>query len=185
MCCCIFASQLWRFAHDLEIGEMVVLPRKRQKVLAVGRIAGDYVYTPRDYQEPLPHTRKVEWLVKDVPRANFDQDLIRSFNSLLTLSQVRIDNAESRIERVVNVYLGNEQALESTASISSSEDEDDDVGKEDIEQSIDDRIIERIRERFREHRLEYLVARILKAVGYTVLETKPGPDGGVDIVAGR
>ena len=38
------ASQLWHFANDMQIGEMIVLPRKRLKVVAIGKIAGDYVW---------------------------------------------------------------------------------------------------------------------------------------------
>ena len=179
-----YASQLWRFAHELKVGEMIVLPRKRPKVVAVGRIVGDYVYNPDKSQAPLPHTRKVEWLVEDVPRAIFDQDLKNSFTSQLTVSQVRKDNAEARIQHVANVYLGTEQVVETPQPVSSSDDLVDGDDRVNLEESINDRIIERIRERFREHRLEYLVARILEAEGYTVLETKPGPDSGVDIVAG-
>ena len=179
-----YASQLWRFAHELKVGEMIVLPRKRPKVVAVGRIVGDYVYNPDKSQAPLPHTRKVEWLVEDVPRAIFDQDLKNSFTSQLTVSQVRKDNAEARIQHVANVYLGTEQVVEPPQPVSSSDDLVDGDDRVNLEESINDRIIERIRERFREHRLEYLVARILEAEGYTVLETKPGPDSGVDIVAG-
>ena len=163
---------------------MVVLPRKRPKVIAVGRIAGEYVYNPDESQHPLSHTRKVEWLVQDVPRAIFDQDLKNSFTSQLTVSQVRKDNAEARIQHAANVYLGNEHVEEPPPLVSSSDDLVDDDDRLNLEESINDRIIERIRERFREHRLEYLVARILEAEGYTVLETKPGPDSGVDIVAG-
>ena len=50
---------------------------------------------------------------------------------------------------------------------------------------INDRIVERIRQRFSGIGLEYLVAEILRASGYRALETRPGPDGGIDIVAGR
>lgn len=178
------ASQLWHFANDMQVGEMIVLPRRQPRVIAVGTIAGDYSYDPDKSQAPLPHTRKVEWLVEDVPRENFDEDLKRSFGSHRTISQIRKDNAEARIRQVINAYLGDEQMVEPIPLVSSSEDLDDEAVDVNLEETINDRILERIRERFREHRLEYLVARILEAEGYTVLETKPGPDSGVDIVAG-
>ena len=178
------ASQLWRFVHDMQLDDMIVLPRKRHRVIAVGRITGNYLYNADESQAPLPHTRKVEWQVQDLPRANFDEDLKHSFTSQLTVSQVRKDNAEARIQQVVNVYLGIEQMTELPPQVSSPDDLIDDTDTVNLEESINDRIIERIRERFREHRLEYLVARILEAEGYTVLETRPGPDSGVDIVAG-
>ena len=107
-----YASQLWRFAHEFKIGEMIVLPRRQPKVIAVGKIVGDYVYEPSDDKAPLPHTRKVEWHVQDIPRANFDQDLNSSFNSRLTISQVGRNNAEARIKQTLSAYLDEESSAE-------------------------------------------------------------------------
>ena len=177
-----YASQLWRFAYELKMDEMIVLPRKRPKVIAVGKIAGDYVFDSSGSQAPLPHIRKVEWQVQDVPRANFDQDLKHSFTSQLTVSQIRKDNAEARILQVVNAYLGDEQMTEPIPLISSPEDlDDEDVN---LEETINDRILERIRQRYHRHDLETLVDEILKAEGYVTLKTEAGPDGGADILAG-
>ena len=178
------ASQLWRFAHELNVGETIVLPSKRAKVVAVGKIAGDYVYMPSDYEAPLPHTRKVEWMVEDVPRANFDQDLIYSFASQLTVSRVRRDDAEARIQQVVNAYLGEESNVEPISSSPRTEPTVDEDSIPDLEEHIDGRIVQRIRERFPRHELERLVESVLIAEGYTTLRTEPGPDGGADILAG-
>lgn len=185
-----YASQLWRFAYELKVGEMIVLPRKRPKVIAVGRIAGDYVYDASRTKSPLPHTREIEWMVQDVPRANFDSDLLRSINSNRTVFEVSRNNAEGRINGVVNAYLGNEQIeLEVDVPVPDSTtieslDEYDDAPVLDLEQEIRDRIIGRIRDKYREHDLETLVDEILKAEGYVTLKTKAGPDGGADILAG-
>ena len=184
------ASQLWRFAHDMRVGEMVMLPRRQARVIAVGNIVGDYVFNPNETYAPLPHTRKVEWRVQDVPRANFDSDLLRSINSNRTIFQVSRNNAEGRINGVVNAYLGNEQIVPDAdvsapnpATIELPE-EYEDAPVLDLEQEIRDRIIERIRQRYREHDLETLVDEILKAEGYVTLKTKAGRDGGADILAG-
>ena len=177
----IESSQLWRFAAEIEIGDMVVMPRQRLRTIAVGKITGQYIY---DDQAPRPHTRKVEWQVRDIPRDNFDTDLLNSIGGLATVFQPRADNSEVRIERVMNTYLGDEQDSEPIPSSLGPELVDEDDTRENLEEIINNRIVERIRLKFREHRLEYLVARILEAEGYTVLETKPGPDSGVDIVAG-
>lgn len=179
-----YASQLWRFAHELKVGEMIVLPSKRAKVVAVGKIAGGYMYMPSDYLAPLPHTRKVEWVVEDVPRANFDQDLLYSFASQLTVSQIRRDDAEARIQQVVNAYLGEESPADSIPPSLVTEPTVDDTSIPDLEEQIDGRIVQRIRERFPKHELERLVECILVADGYTTLRTEPGPDGGADILAG-
>ena len=178
------ASQLWRFTHDMQVGEMVVLPRRQPRVIAVGKISGGYVFNPSDVRAPLPHTRRVEWLVSDVPRANFGQDLRNSFSSQLTVSQIRKDNAQSRIERVMNAYLGEDSPNQPFESPASAEFTDDDTFAADLEEQIDGRIIERIRQKYPRHELERLVECMLKAEGYTTLRTEPGPDGGADILAG-
>lgn len=175
------ASQIWRYAHDISASDLVVLPRKQAKVVAIGRMTGDYEYLSDD-QLIGPHTRKVEWQVKDVPRANFDSDLLYAFGGNLTVFQVRKDNAKDRIMRVVEAYL-NDSPIPEPQPISDAE--DDEVPAVDIDEYIADRIVERMRQKFSGNRLEYVVASILKAEGYTVLQTRPGPDGGIDVVAGK
>lgn len=185
-----YASQLWRFAYELKTGEMIVLPRRQPRVIAVGKIVGDYFYDPDKSQSPLPHTRKVEWIVQDVPRANFDSDLLRSINSNRTIFRVSRNNAEERINGVMNAYLGNEQTDHEVdvpvpnATTIELPDEYDDAPVLDLEQEIRDRIIGRIRQRYQRHYLETLVDEILKAEDYVTLKTKAGPDGGADILAG-
>ena len=54
-----------------------------------------------------------------------------------------------------------------------------------LSEQITDRILERIRLRFSGWRLGYLVASILRASGYYVVETGQGVGDGVDVVAGQ
>ena len=172
------ANQLWRFAHDLQVGETVVLPCKLSRLVAVGKVAGDYRYEA-DWQ--FPHIRPVKWDAVDLPRASFDQDLLYSFGGMLTVFQVNRTNAQERIDRVVRIHRG-EKPADVAIPPDTAEDESTDV---DLDTVISDRIAERIRQKFTGHRLEYLVESILKAQGYTTLLTGQGPDGGIDIVAGK
>ena len=172
------ANQLWRFAHDLQVGETVVLPCKLSRLVAVGKVAGDYRYEA-NFQ--FPHIRPVKWDAIDIPRASFDQDLLYSFGGMLTVFQVNRTNAQERIDRVVHIHRG-EKPADATIPMDTAEDESTDV---DLDTVISDRIAERIRQKFTGHRLEYLVESILKAQGYTTLLTGQGPDGGIDIVAGK
>ena len=177
------ASQLWRFANEIQDGEMVVLPRKNPKVVAVGTVDGGYRYRPEQTDEP-PHTRSIGWLVDDIPRSNFRQDILNSLGGLATVFQVGATDAESRIERVVEIFSGEEPVTEvvtDEAFLAA----DDDSPAVDLEEQIRDRIVQRIRQEFAGIRLEFLVAAILRASGYEALETRSGPDGGVDVLAGR
>ena len=177
------ASQLWRFANVIHDGDMVLLPRKSPRVVAVGRVHGGYSYRPNQKAAP-PHTRDINWLVKEIPRDSFDQDIRYSLGGLATVYKVRATDAESRINRVVEVFSGGEPVTEvvtDEAFLAA----DDDSPAVDLEEQIQDRIVQHIRQEFSGTRLEYLVAAILRASGYEALETRSGPDGGVDVLAGR
>ena len=178
------ASQLWRFAKEIQLGDMILLPRKGHKVVSVGQVAGDYQFRP-DFADLLQgamcHARGVVWKVLDIPRFNFDQDLLNSINGQLTVFQVRKEAAETRINRVVEAHISGAPLMESEEEIYIP---DDDVPESDLDEQIEDRIVQRIKQRFSGIRLEYLVAEILKASGYHAIQTRIGPDGGVDVVAG-
>ena len=179
------ADQLWRFAKELRIGDMVVLPCKRTRTIAVGRVRGEYAYRPQLCAE-APHTRPVEWCATDVPRSDFDQDLINSFGALATVSQPQAPDAEARIEKAVRAYLEQiEPDLAGGAQTPPDADPDGPEGQVDLDQEIRDRIVARLKRKFAGVRLERLVQSILCASDYEVMRTSAGPDGGVDIVAGR
>jgi restriction system protein len=55
----------------------------------------------------------------------------------------------------------------------------------DIEEVAYDRITARISEDFAGHNLATLVTAILETGGLTCTQSPPGPDGGIDIIAGR
>ena len=177
------ANQLWRFRHELRLGDMVVLPCKHTRAVAVGRVISEYVHSP-DLSAEAPHARKVEWSATDVPRSDFDQDLLNSFGALSTVSQPHAQNAEARIDAVVRAYLGqaDDPDLVGGADLPP---EADPNGELDLDQEIKDRIVARLKRKFAGVRLEHLVASILRASDYEAVETAAGPDGGVDIVAGR
>ena len=175
-------GQLWRFCHEVERGDMVVLPRKITREVALGRISGDYAFEPNRVGSAGPHTRAVKWLATDIPRPDFDRDLLNSFGALGTVSQPRAPLAEQRIERIAMRYLG--QPVDEIPGDEQAPEVDPNE-EVDLDQEIKDRIVARLRRKFAGERLEHLVACILRASDYIALQTRRGRDGGVDIVAGR
>ena len=177
-------GQLWRFATEVQRGDLVILPRKQPKVVAVGRVVGDYEFRP-DLPDLLPdagpHTRPVKWVTEDVPRPSFDQDLLYSFNGQLTVYQVNRDAAAERISQVVSSHLSGEPA---STTVPASQSREDEIPETDLDEEIRDRIVQMIRRRYSGVGLERLVAAILRASGYSAVETRRGPDGGIDVLAG-
>lgn len=61
------AGQIWRFTHDLSIGDIVVANRGRSKSVGIDRIKSGYL-PPHDRDNPSTHaeyrqTRKVDWVI--------------------------------------------------------------------------------------------------------------------------
>lgn len=180
------ADQLWRFAHEIHTGDIVVLPRKSPRVVAMGRVSGDYQYLP---SLEAPHIRPVNWTAPEIPHADFDSDFLNSFGGQGTVYRIRAQDAESRLAEIINRHLAGapiEYADDpSPKPAGTSSTVDDESFTFDLEEQINRRIIDRIRQRFFGTRLEYLVGSILRASGYHAIETRQGPDGGIDVVAGQ
>jgi restriction system protein len=174
-----WAGQLHAFVNRIKQGDLVAMPLKSQPAIAFGRIVGPYEYRP-DFPQSARHARPVEWEREDVPRSAFDQDILYSFGAFLTVCQIKRNNAE---ERVLAVLEGRSPAV---SIPSESEDETTDVSAAyfNIEQNSRDMIAQRVSERFSGHEFERLLDEILKAEGYSTERTAPGPDRGVDIMAG-
>jgi restriction system protein len=171
-------GQVWILVGRIQRGDLVVVPISSRSVIAVGRVTGDYQFRP-DLPEELQHTRKVDWLATELPRGAFAQDLLHSFGSLLTICQVKRDRAE---ERILSVVRG--ERVEPDVAEVAEEDEEAQAAL-DLEEYARDQIQARIAQRFHGHDLATLVNAVLEAQGYTTEVSPPGPDGGVDIIAGK
>lgn len=167
----INAGQLWRFANEIAVGDLVALPSKMQPVIHVGKVVGDYQYEKK--KDDIVHWRRVDWL-KAIPRAEFDQDILYSFGSLLTVSQVSRTQAAERVLSLIGgkpIKPTNPVPVEETAE------------EFDVAQYAKDQILKLIDRKFKGHGFAKLVDQILNAQGYVTQLSPPGPDGGIDILA--
>ena len=168
----INAGQIWRLANEIAVGDLVALPSKTQPSIHVGKVTGEYKYEKLT-AETL-HIRPVKW-IRTIPRAEFDQDILYSFGSLLTVSQV---NRTQAAERVFALAEGKKLSSKiDTPLIEETEEEFD------VEQFAKDQIIKLIDRKFKGHDFTKLVDQILTAQGYITQVSPPGPDGGMDILA--
>ena len=93
------ARQFWAFAFMMQEGDIVVLPRKHTSQIAIGRVTGPYRYDQVNTE--FRHTRPVEWLRPDVPRATFKQDLLYSFGAFMTVCNISRHDAARRVVAVL------------------------------------------------------------------------------------
>ena len=179
-----WSSQIWPFAKEMKIDDLVVVPLKTQRTIQVGRIRGGYNFTSEG-PDPFFHWREVDWIGESVPRENFGQDLLHCFGAFMTICRIQRNQAEQRIaamrdngwrrETLVSVV----QDPASTGTLAP----DNDLPT-DLEEAGMDQISRLIMARFRGHNLTRLVEGILKAQGYVTYRSPEGADGGADILAG-
>lgn len=160
-------GHLWRFANDIQIGDLVALPLKTQSAIALGKVQGPYEY--KELASDIKHIRRVSW-EKTLPRSAFDEDLLYSLGALGTVCHITRNDAENRIRKLLQM-----------GDIPEPEEITEDTI--DIEELSRDQVIKYIGAKFMGHGFERLVEAILHAQGYVTRKSPPGPDGGVDILA--
>jgi restriction system protein len=172
-------GQVWRFAHEIQKGDLVALPLKTASAFAFGRISGEYQY--RKVAPNVMHIRSVEWN-KTVARSIFPKDILFSMNSALTVFKVYRNDAENRVNKILALDSSVPEGVTETAGADIEGLADDDTV--DLASTARDEILKFIQTEFKGHGLANLVAAVLRAQGYKTKVMPPGPDGGVDILAG-
>lgn len=181
------AGQLVAFRLRMREGDIVALPLKtRPGRVALGRLTGPYNYL--EVEGSRRHTRLVEWIRPDVPRSDFGEDLRYSLGAYMTVCRIRRNDAEYRI---VKMLAGQPDPGGGTTASSSPDLSVDKQNVSDIQSATNvadvahQQILEHIRLRYPAHELARLVNEVLKAEGYVTEVSRPGPDGGADILASR
>jgi len=177
-----WASQVWPFAHSMGIGDLVVLPLKRQPAICVGEIRGGYHFEPQG-PDPYFHWRHVEWIADAIPRDSFGKDLLFSFGAFMTICRIKRNNAEDRLAAMRQTGWKADPGFSGQSGTGGDPGEPDADGV-DLEQLGRDQIAQLIAARFAGHGLARLVEAILQAQGYTTYRSSAGSDGGADILAG-
>lgn len=98
-------GQIWAFINRIQKGGLVILPLKYRSAIAIGRVISDYQYRI-DIADNIRHTRDVQWIQTDIPRTAFDQDILYSLGAFMTVCQIKRNNAETRIKKVLERIAG-------------------------------------------------------------------------------
>lgn len=189
-----FTGQLWAFRDSIQPGDLMLLPLKlKPGYIQFGRVVGGYAFDTAEPEPTRRHYRPVEWLGEPIARAVIDEDLLLILGAYLTVFSPSRNKAAERLEAIAATGRdpgnGAAQATPPTPTPTrQSDDSDNNVTDPELVptlESIRDRVRSHVAATFREHRLTGLVADILTALGYRCEISPPGPDGGVDILAGR
>ncbi|MBC8509418.1 MAG: restriction endonuclease [Chloroflexi bacterium] len=162
------AGQLYRFTHEMNVGDLIVFPSREEREVLIGEIVGDYQHKPEVNQE-YPNQRKVNW-VKTVPRTYFSQGALFEMGSAMSLFQIR-NYADEVLAALEGVEL--ELVID-----------DETVGlvAEDIENQTRDFILKQLERNLKGIPLEEFIVHLLITMGYRARLTKKN-EPSVDIIA--
>jgi restriction system protein len=166
------AGQLFRFVHEMRVGDYVVYPSKHPKRVHLGRVTGDYQYSTTG-ESHYPQRRKVEWL-RDLPRSAFSQGALYEIGSALSLFAVKnyADEFWAAIDSTHPLPVTPATKDETLAEV-----------RQDIEETTRDFILKILAQETKGHPFAHFVGNLLATMGYRVRVSPEGPDGGVDILA--
>ena len=179
-----FAGQVNQFVNTMAVGDIVVSPLKTLSKIGISGVTGPY----QRLENGRP-ARPVKWLAIDIARDVFKQDLLYSFGAIMTVCEVQRHDA---LKRVLAVAMGGKDpGYGASPDLPSKSQVTGGTIGEEVDQTVNleliarDQIERRISSVFTGHDFTNLIAAILTAQGYETHVSPPGPDSGIDIVAGR
>jgi len=165
------ASQLFRFLHEMKVGDLVCYPSKADRQIHIGEVTGDYRYD-ESTSASYPHRRSVKRL-RSLARTAFKQGALYEIGSALSFFQLKnfADEFRGAIQR------------QTTDTSLSTEDETVGVVAEDIEETTRDFVLKALARELKGHPFSEFIAHLLGTMGYRTRVSPEGPDGGIDIIA--
>ena len=164
------SGMLFRFLHEVQLGDYIVFPSKIDRKINIGTVESDYFFETSDGD--YVQRRKVKWL-KHLPRTAFSQGALYEVGSAMSLFAVKNYSDE---------FLA---ALDKNFKIKSDDEEDETVGAtaEDIIEATKDFILKELGKKLKGYDLEEFIADLLRAMGYRTTVSPHGGDSGIDITA--
>ena len=165
------SGMLFRFIHEMQIGDYIVFPSKTDRMINIGTIDGDYEYveTAHEYVQQ----RKVKW-VKHIPRTLFTQGALHELGSAMSLFMLK-NYAEEFLAALDKDFKKNATSGTIDETVGATADE--------IIESTRDFVLKELSRQLKGYDLEKFVADLLNAMGYRTTVSPQGGDSGIDITA--
>lgn len=166
------AGMLYRFAHEVQIGDYIVFPSKNNREVNIGVVESDYIYCPDT--ESYVQQRKVKWL-KHLPRTYFSQGALYEIGSAITFFSVKnyADEFLADLDKDFKKLIDSERIDDETVAATADE----------IIENTRDFILKELSRNLKGYDLEEFVADLLNAIGYRTKISPHGGDSGIDITA--
>ena len=165
------AGMLFRFVHEMQVGDYIVFPSKFNRKINIGIVEGEYMYDESSLH--YVQRRKVKW-IKHLPRTAFSQGALYEAGSALTLFMIKnyADEYIAALEKSgkkIEIVADDAEVVEKTT--------------QDIIESTKDYILKELSKNLKGYELEDFVADLLHSMGYRVIVSSRGGDRGIDITA--
>lgn len=170
------AGQMYRFVHEIRIGDRVIYPRRTDRTLHWGRIVGPYMYDG-ECRSGFAHRRQIEW-IGTAPRDDFSPGALYELGSTMGLFRIR----EFALELLK--AFEPEDAYDVLRNCEHY-DADREGMPRDICETTNDYIAKRLRTELKGFRMEPFIADLFRAMGYRARATRAVKDEGVDVIAHR
>lgn len=166
------AGMLYRFVHEVQIGDYIIFPSKINREINIGIVESNYIYNSN--AKNYVQQRKVKWL-KHFPRTAFSQGALYEIGSAMSFFSVKnyadefLSSLEKNFKGVVSTDTADDETVAATA--------------EEIIENTRDYILKELSRNLKGYDLEEFVADLLNAMGYRTTISQHGGDSGIDITA--
>lgn len=80
------AGMLYRFVHELNVGDYIIFPSKMDRKINIGQVESEYIFSPGETE--YVQQRKVKWL-KHLSRTVFTQGALYEVGSALSFFSIK------------------------------------------------------------------------------------------------
>lgn len=171
------AGQVYRFIHELKVGDGILTYDANQRLYSIGRIVGSAMFD-RNKIEGLQFLRQVKWEFQ-ASRDVLSRTTKHQLGSISTLFEVNesawqeLNDKKGRSpEFSISLPVVNEEDIEESVAISHAS------ALQTASELIEDRIV-----KLGPSQVEHLTAGILRAMGYVARVSPTGSDRAVDVFA--
>ncbi|ETT33160.1 hypothetical protein BK124_19325 [Paenibacillus amylolyticus] len=173
----ITAGQLFRFANDMKVGDLVVTYDPQTREYLIGEIISDYQYGEGMISDKK-HYRKVTWT------GQVDRDVLTA-NTRSTLgSKITLFALQPETVKELTHFLKSKRS--EPLDLHPEETEKEQAELDAIKEDVIERAHEFIKDKFNHldwEEMQSLVAGVLRGMGYKTRISVKGPDRGRDIIA--
>ncbi len=156
----ISSGQIWRFVHELRVGDSILIPYPAERKILIGEVAGDYQYK-ENWNDGCPYKHRRPFkLLKEISRDQLSQKFKFSIGALQTV--FNLDDHAAEIESILGGVI-------QTKILGSKE--------RNLATNIIDALYNLHPKEFEE-----FIAHLLNTIGFEATATQYVGDKGVDVI---